>query len=94
MTRKVEVQELLDLLNVALCDPGSRMEKLRSFEELVGECEIVGANEEQKVALGDLAYDFAFYSADPVARREDPALIDDEAFEVMIRDVLDLFRCY
>jgi hypothetical protein len=86
MMRKIQAKELLDVLENALRYKKKRRKYLLCFEEMVGECEIVGVSQEQLIALEDLACDFAYYTTDEQSRREDPALFGDEEMEKRIRE--------
>ncbi len=86
--KKIEIQKVIAAFENWIEIPKLRMTLSRDFEELVGNCEILDATPQQNELLSDLCHDFAYYTQDPAALREEPTLWNDEKMRDEIKSVL------
>ena len=82
----VKLSFLVDLLESSLSDKKNLHDHMMKFEDLVGNFEIIGATEQQKFELSELAFDVAYFSVSHAY--EDPSLFGKTRMVELIEETL------
>lgn len=86
------VEQLVDVLTMALGEPLRRKEYIARFQSIVWEGLDPGLPKNVREILRDLAYDLDFYEPRRDIRGEDGALYGHERVESEIREALEKLR--
>lgn len=88
----VLLDELVELLRVALHVRSRREECVKRFQEIVWDHDDFGCDPETERILRDLAYDIDFFEPDVRLRKGDPSYYGDVRFEAEVATALEKLR--